>query len=454
MTTITTLADLTGYTLIISFISDGGPPGTKSIFYASDNVTPTPTRYFNITINPPFSSDITFEINNGGLASFETITISGGIVSGTQYIIYVKFEPNSIATKKVFSYSGATLSQLGNNPTLQTLNLSLVNNPASFSFGGDVGTYLFGRFQKAALFLGDPTGTPGGNIEALLDAANPNTGSYTFVSNTGWNDVTVALNGGPTTSSTEVTLNGASQNMTFQSFAAYGGGGGAGDPYVTTVDGVRYKLPIMDGPIRFYQGAVDGKTLTINASLRTFENTDMIAENIRSYNDLKGKVPAYKLNEVAKSIFKAETLAFFEKFHINYDGTEMTVDVWDHKFKIDSYTGARFPSTLVDGKALTQKYTGIYQEYKSQTLKLQIGSARLFLSVYPAKLLKNGIFFEANDLESGNGVIVNTLSQADMTLKSLTDLTPAPKKNTRPHEKTEWFLDKDGYRTKKILKAA
>lgn len=234
-----------------------------------------------------------------------------------------------------------------------------------------------------------------------------------------------------------------------------GGGGGAGDPYVTTLEGVRYKLPIMDGVVRFYQGPVSGKVLTINAQLRTMENDDLAAENLRSYNDLKSKMPAYKLKEIEKSIFSTVKLAFFEKFYINYDGVELTIDVWDHKFKIDSYTGGRIPSSIVNGSELTGKYTGVYKDYKSQTLKFNVGnSASLYISVYPAKLMKNGIFFEGPSMDSGNGVIVNTLSQKDMTLACLTDLTPVPKRNTRPKEKEEWFLDKDGYRTKKILRAA
>jgi hypothetical protein len=240
-----------------------------------------------------------------------------------------------------------------------------------------------------------------------------------------------------------------------QTYQYVGGGGGGGDPYITTVEGVRYKLPIMDGTIRFYQGEVDGKTLTINAQLRTMENSEMVAENIRSFNDLKGKIPAYKLREIERSIFITENLAFFEKFYINYAGTELVVDVWDSKFKIEAYKGEKLASSFVDGNKLTGKYTGIYKDYKSSTLKLKIGScASLYLSVYPAKLLKNGIYIEAPEMEKGNGVLVNTLSTKDMTLSSFTDLSPVARKNTRPRVKEEWFLDKDGYRTKKINLAA
>ena len=235
------------------------------------------------------------------------------------------------------------------------------------------------------------------------------------------------------------------------------GGGGAGDPYVTTIRGDRYKLPIMDGPIRFYQGDVEGKTLTVNAQLRTLENAEMYAENLRSFNDLKGKMPAAKLAEISKSVFAVEKLAFFEKFYIHYDDTELVIDVWDQKFKIESYTGNRFPSTVVDGGALTKKYTEIYSDYRCQTIELAIGpskNAKVCISVYPAKLLRNGIFIEAGDMATGNGALVHTLSQKDMTLPSLTAAAPVSRKDTRPVVKNEWFLDKDGYRTKKIFLAA
>jgi hypothetical protein len=249
---------------------------------------------------------------------------------------------------------------------------------------------------------------------------------------------------------------GSSNETAFSSIVTpTGGGGGGGDPYITTIHGFNYKLPIIDAPIRYYQGIVGGKTLTINAQLRTMENEDLMAENIRCFYGLKSKMPAYKLREIESSLFRPVKLAFFEKFYIHYDGTEFVVNVWDHKFKIESYTGSRFISGIVDGKSLLKKYTNVYDNYDSQTISLTIGGvAKVYISIYPAKLLKNGVFIEAPDMAEGNGVLVNTLSTKDMTIPSLTHLGCVPKKDTRPSVKEEWFVDDDGYRTKKIYRAA
>jgi hypothetical protein len=229
-----------------------------------------------------------------------------------------------------------------------------------------------------------------------------------------------------------------------------GGGGAVGDPYVTTIHGQRYKLPIADMPIRFYQGMVDGKLLTVNAQLRTTDNADLFAENMRSYLAHKNSMPKKKLKELEYALYSTEKLCFFEKFYIQYGDSEITLNVWDHKFKFESYKG-KVASSVVDGNQLTNTYSDIYKNYINQTLKFAIGdSGAVYVSVYPGTMLKNGIFIEAPELSKGNGVLVNVLNASQMTLPSLKSLDPVVKKDSRLKEKEEWFLDHDGYRTRNV----
>lgn len=229
------------------------------------------------------------------------------------------------------------------------------------------------------------------------------------------------------------------------------GGGMLGDPYVTTASGAHYKLPTLDAPIRVFQGEVEGKTLTVNAQLRTIPNTELMASNFRSYFDLKSKVPTAKLKVLEKSVLNTETLCFFEKFYISHGGVELVLNVWDQKFKVESYLGGRFPSTVIDGEHLMGRCSNIYKDYKSQTVKLQIGrSASVLVSVYDAPMVRNGIFLEGIPLARGNGAMVNVLSSKDMTLGALDSATPVVKRDAPLYVKREAFIDKDGYREKKI----
>lgn len=223
------------------------------------------------------------------------------------------------------------------------------------------------------------------------------------------------------------------------------------DPYVTTVNGTRYKLPSVDAPIRVFQGEVEGKTLTINAQLRTIPNDALMVSNFRSYFDLKSKVPAAKLKVLEKSVFNTSALCFFEKFYISYNGAALTLNVWDQKFKVESYEGGELPVSAVDGKHLTGKTSDIYKDYACKTLKFKIGSdAAVFVSVYDSPMLRNGIFLEGINMTQGNGAIVNVLSSKDMTLVTLDSAVPVAKRDARMYVKHEAFTDKDGYREKKI----
>ena len=228
------------------------------------------------------------------------------------------------------------------------------------------------------------------------------------------------------------------------------GGGGVGDPYITTISNQRYKLPILDGPIRFFQGIVDGHTLTVNTQLRTMLNEELAADNIRSYLKFKDKMPKDKLKELEYALHKKEKLTFFEKFYIQYKDSEIVLNVWDHKFKIESYKG-RFPSEPADGNAYTTKYSNIYKDYESSALRFKIGtSASIVAVVYPGKLVKNGIFIEAPQMEEGNGVLVNVLNASNMSIPSLDSQVAVAKRDFKLKEQNEWFLDHDGYRTRTV----
>ena len=245
------------------------------------------------------------------------------------------------------------------------------------------------------------------------------------------------------------TYTDGSANLTLSS----GGVGGGGDPYVSTANGASYKLPTMDGAIRFYQGEVDGETLTVNATLRTISSTELLAYNLRSMINMKDKMSAKALARYTAGLSKEETLCFFESAYVKHGDRELAANLWDGKIKIQKYVG-HFDAKLVDGGEAALKGSGIYSNYKGTTLSVRAGSATIQLSTYLSPIVRSGITVDAPNMRSGNGVLVNILSSSDMMVKSLEDVETvvAKKDTTKVRVAREVFTDHAGTRMKNIVK--
>lgn len=185
--------------------------------------------------------------------------------------------------------------------------------------------------------------------------------------------------------------------------------GGAGDPYVTTVKGAQYKLPAIDAPIRFYQGEVDGKTLTVNATLSTISSTELLAYNLRSMINLSKTLSAKHSRKYAADLSKEETLCFFESFFVKHGDNELQVNVWDGKIKVQKYVGKFGTALIADGESALGG-SGVYSKYKGVSLVVKAGSASIQLSAYQSPMVRSGISVDAPNMADGNGVIVNILS--------------------------------------------
>jgi hypothetical protein len=227
------------------------------------------------------------------------------------------------------------------------------------------------------------------------------------------------------------------------------GGGGNGDPYVTTIHNKHYKLPSADIPIRFYQGMVGKKLLTVNANLRTVESNDLIGYNLHSFMELKNNIPRKTQQVVLNKLFNNQLLCFFEKVHISYGDSCVILDVWDGKFVVNAHSGDEIKS-IVGTSTAPNKYTKEYKNYSNTTIALLCGSAKVFVSVYESKMVRNGIFVEAPNMELGNGVVVNTLSRSDMTLSSLASKDPVPNRDSVVKYHKETFIDARGMRVRTI----
>lgn len=227
-----------------------------------------------------------------------------------------------------------------------------------------------------------------------------------------------------------------------------GGGGGNGDPYICTIDRTLYKLPIANIPIRFYQGFVGDKLLTVNATLKTTTHDELIGDHLKALNTLKNCVSTKVYKNALQKIFEHDVLSYFEKVCVIYGNSIISLDIWENVFKVEISAGDDI-NVYETRDFIPEKYTTIYKT-SSTTLMLKCGVASVYVSLYDDKVIRNGIFVDAPDMNEGNGVVINTLSQKDMTLTSLKSLDPVPRYNSRLKKKTESFLDSKGVHVKTI----
>jgi hypothetical protein len=233
-------------------------------------------------------------------------------------------------------------------------------------------------------------------------------------------------------------------------------GGAAADPYVTTVGGQRYKLPVADVPaIRFYQGMVEGKLLTVNASLRTSEHDAYSAASLAALID---KIPVNRRKDALQDILVggANKLSFFERVYISYgDDSSIIVNIWGRKFGLEARTGSNITVSLLGSPRgdLAQMTGGIYKaDYREKTLRVNIGiSAAVYLSLYDSPMVRNGIVVEATNMDGGNGCVVDISRLEDIQLGALDCQQPIRQRTARKKKLVrEAFVDVDGYRIRYV----
>ena len=222
-----------------------------------------------------------------------------------------------------------------------------------------------------------------------------------------------------------------------------------GDPYITTLNRVVYKLPTMDGHIRYYQGMVNGKLLTINADLKTIRSEDLLAENITSYQRLNKQIPKSAKAELANILLEGnELLTFFERVYVNYDDSTLVLNIWNGRFGLEKQTG-EFNIKLRSTEGLDSRSP--YQRgYNGTALEIEITKGvNLVAAVYPTSLIRNGLLLSGVP-KCGNGVICNILGKSDMRLPALDDSSPVVRIDRELKSVNETFVDHDGYRVRKV----
>jgi len=377
------------------------------------------------------ASDTTFTyalFDNGG-GTGTSITMAGLANGTTGYVLVAQNAGNAGSTGVSFTTTVATVPSWG----AASVSWAAGDGSATVTFtaaddGGSAITAYRVRVYDSNTIVASNNGT----VAPITVTGLTNGTTYRFVM--------VAVNAvGPSTDGDAIYVTPVS------------GGGGAGDPYVTTFSNISYKLPALDAPIRYFQTMEGGKLLTINAQLKTIERSDMEDDTLRSLIVLRKKMTTKQYINIIHKLMKPETLCFFERVSVQHGDQRLVVNLWDSKFEVVENT-LTCAAEKVERPDLLLKAGGIYDGYKADTIRLTLGSTSVYLSVYDSPMIRNGISIESAALKGANGVIVNALSASTMTLRSLSSVEPVSTRDSlRAVTKVETFVDHEGVRSRNIV---
>ena len=420
-----------------------GNPTNLSLSYSSGTATLT----FNAPSNTGGSAIVFYVVFLAADTGFTTALFDNGGGTGTS-ITMAGLTPGSSTNYVLVSQNDGYGYSTGVGFVTNVPNATQPGNPTnlSLSYSGTTGTLTFTT----------PDNTGAAPIVFYVVFAASDTGFTTALFDNGGGTGTSITMAGLAVGSTNYVL--VSQNDGYAGYstgvpftAVVSGGGGAGDPYVTTFSNISYKLPTMDAPIRYFQTMEGGKLLTVNAQLKTVERSAMSDDTLRSLIVLKKKMTTKQYAVIAAKLMKPELLCFFERVSVQHGDQRLVVNLWDSKFDLVENT-LRCVAEKVDRADLLKTSGGIYDGYAPDTIKLTIGSTAVYLSTYASPLVRNGIYVESAALKGANGVVVNALSPGAMTLPSLASVEPvATRDSLKAVTKVETFVDHDGLRSRNIV---
>ena len=203
----------------------------------------------------------------------------------------------------------------------------------------------------------------------------------------------------------------------------------AGDPYVSTVSGKIYKLPAFNGALRLYQGKVNGKQLTVNATTRIDDDKQAMDADTALMN-------SRLQSPVARDLGMTEAMSFFDRIHVQLGESRAVFSVYD---------GFRQLSPLPAGWTLADKgtvanYLGglpFYAHLAGSVHELSpCPGVTVRLGVVPIRHIRSTVEVAAPNMALGSGALVHRLARKQMAIRKLEDTKPLAAAKDAPVKRT------------------
>ena len=210
------------------------------------------------------------------------------------------------------------------------------------------------------------------------------------------------------------------QNSDYRLAGAYGSG--IGDPYIMTIQGKLYKIPPFNGAMRLYQGAVNGKLLTVNATTRI--DDDKTAMD----GDTNAVIQTLNKPTGPHNFTMTDAMSFFEKIFISYGGKSMIINVYNNEFRVEG------PETWeVKNAGRVEKVGNTFDFYSNLSARnydiCPCAGVTVRIGIIPIRNVRSSVDIIAPNMESGNGAFVHRLSRKVMTLRKLNSETAVERRD-------------------------
>jgi hypothetical protein len=185
--------------------------------------------------------------------------------------------------------------------------------------------------------------------------------------------------------------------------------GACGDPYITTLSGITYKMADFTGFSRMLQGTLENKPFTLNTEttlLTKEELTELAIERNRQFGEV---TEGYEVDEFP---------AYFSKLHASWGEDSVTIDLKDFKV-VQSTTNETYKTESGTGK----QYNWSTKETEQENMLIPFGPVTLVVKNIPNPDVRNGFTILGSEhITDKVGALVKPMYVKDIKLKSLTSM--------------------------------
>ncbi len=196
----------------------------------------------------------------------------------------------------------------------------------------------------------------------------------------------------------------------------------SGDPYITTFEGLKYKLPNILRTYRLLEYPVNGNTLYINATVSELSSKEKL--------DIENTATKHNLTHSILNGF------FYEKFFIgskNLDGT-ISYAILDRQLDLIEHENLKnYQLELQDKPQIFECEIQGKSNYKAKIIS--VGDVRIELRKYSNPQILNGIDVSVSNPNKATGILSKNINPKNFMIKTIDNMNNVIVKNTKEYNK-------------------
>jgi len=201
-------------------------------------------------------------------------------------------------------------------------------------------------------------------------------------------------------------------------------GGASGDPYITTLSGVTYKMDDFTGNARLLQGMYQGELFTLNAETRLLSREEIV-DLLRWRHEFLSST-----NQKLNSVF-ASFPAYFSKIFVSHGDRFCVID--SNTLKVIE---SNYDVKLAHSAELTKGYEWSTVPKACTRVDLAVGELGVAMMSYADKDIRNGFkLFNMDKLSHRSGALEHPIFVKDMKLRSIKSVVPIKQQTPRACKK-------------------